>query len=263
MFQRPLLVLLVATCALSSGCDTTRRVLAYVLVPDETEIEIGAQVAEQIEAEQRVHSSRRLQSYIEGITEALLPPALEDRPGIDYHVKVLDDPEQINAFAVLGGFLYIYSGLLLTAEDESEVAGVLAHEIGHIVGRHSANQLAARFGMDFLFQLILGEDLQLLGQVVSYLGSARFSRDDEREADSFGVRYAIAAGYDPRGLLRFFEKLQELKGRRPSALEKLLSTHPPTDERIRRIEHLIDQHGTSGGQRYRTRFMQETAILRR
>ena len=263
MSQRTLLVLLIATCALSSGCDTSRRILGYVLVPDETEIELGAQVAAQIEAQQRLHPNRRLQSYVQRVTETLLPPALEDRPGIDYRVKVLDAPREINAFAVLGGYLYVYSGLLLVLEDEAELAGVLAHEIGHIVGRHSANQLAAHFGMELLANLVLGEDLQLLGQIVSYLGSARFSRDDEREADAFGVRYAIAAGYDPRGLLRFFERLKELEGRRPSDLEKLFASHPPTGERIRSIERLIDQYGASAGQRYQARFERETAVLRR
>ena len=261
MFQRSLLILLIATCALPSGCDTSRRVLGYVL--DETEIGLGTQLAAQIEEEQRLHSNRRLQSYIQRIAEAMIPFALEDRPGIEYHIKVIDAPEEINAFAVPGGFIYVYSGLLLVAEDEAEIAGVLAHEIGHIVGRHSINQLAARFGMSLLISLTLGEDLELLGQIGASLASARFSRDDEREADTFGVRYAIAAGYDPRGLLRFFEKLKKLKGRRPSSLEKLFASHPPTDERIRRIERLIDQYGASGGQRYQARFERETAVLRR
>ena len=261
MLQRSLLILLIATCALPSGCDTSRRVLGYVL--DETEVELGTQLAAQIEEEQRLHSNRRLQSYIQRIAEAMIPFALEDRPGIEYQVKVIDAPEEINAFAVPGGFIYVYSGLLMVAEDEAEIAGVLAHEIGHIVGRHSINQLAARFGMSLLITLTLGEDLELLGQIGASLASARFSRDDEREADTFGIRYSIAAGYDPRGLLRFFEKLKELKGRRPSSLEKLFSSHPPTDERIRRIERLIDQSGASGGQRYQARFERETAVLRR
>ena len=102
-----------------------------------------------------------------------------------------------------------------------------------------------------------------LGQIASQLGSARFSRDDEREADTFGVRYAIAAGYDPRGLLRFFEKLKKLEARRRSDLENLFASHPPTGERIRRIERLIDQYGASGGQSYRARFERETSVLRR
>ena len=262
MLQRILLVLLVAT-ALSSGCSTSRRVLGYVLISDKTEIKLGTQLAAQIEAQQRLHPDRRFQSYIQRVAAALLPLALEDRPGIRYRVKVLDDPKQINAFAVLGGYLYVYSGLLLVLEDESELAGVLAHEIGHIVGRHSANQLASRFGMDLLTRLALGEDPYQLGEIASQLSGARFSRDDEREADTFGIRYAIAAGYDPRGLLRFFEKLKKLQARRHSDLEKLFASHPPTGERIRRIEHLIDQYGGPEGQRNRARFVRETVVLRR
>ena len=293
MPQRTLLVLLIATCALSSGCVTVRRELGYALISDKTELELGTRLAAQIEQAERVHASAQLQSYVQRVTADLVqasrahdPDAqrsvsrgrtdgpegseyaqrdahLRDRPGIRYRVKVLDDPQQVNAFAVPGGYLYVYSGLLLVLEDEAELAGVLAHEIGHIVGRHSANQLAARLGMDILTRLALGEDPHRIGQIATQLSSARFSRDDEREADAFGVRYAIAAGYDPHGLLRFFTKLKKLKTRRPSDIEKLFASHPPTSERIRRIEHLIDQYGAPEGQRYRTRFVQETAVVRR
>ena len=298
MLQRTLLVLLIATCALSSNCATVRRELGYALISDKTEIKLGTKLAVQIEQSERVHASAQLQSYVQRVTAVLVQAsrangpdaqrtvtrertdgpegseyaqrdadstqrAQRDRPGIRYRVKVLDDPKQVNAFAVPGGYLYVYSGLLLVLEDEAELAGVLAHEIGHIVGRHSANQLAARLGIDVLTSLALGEDPYQLGQIASQLSGARFSRDDEREADTLGIRYAIAAGYDPRGLLRFFEKLKKLEARRRSDLEKLFASHPPTGERIRRIERLIDQYGGSGGQRYRARFVRETAVLRR
>lgn len=298
MSQRTLLVLLTATCVLSSGCVSVRRGLGSALISDKTEIELGTKVAARIEQNERVHASAQLQSYVQRVTATLIeasrdhgpdaqrslvhgrtdgpegseyaqrtaastPRALRARPGIRYRVKVLDDPKQVNAFAVPGGYLYVYSGLLTVLEDEAELAGVLAHEIGHIVGRHSANQLAARWGMDLLTRLALGEDPHQIGQIATQLSSARFSRDDEREADTFGVRCAIAAGYDPRGLLRFFERLKKLQARRHSDLEKLFASHPPTSERIRRIERLIDQYGPPEGQRYRTRFVQETAVVRR
>lgn len=287
MPQRTLLVLLIATCALSSGCVTVRRELGYALISDKTELELGTRLAAQIEQAERVHASAQLQSYVQRVTADLVqasrahgPDAqrtdgpegseyaqrdahLRDRPGIRYRVKVLDDPQQVNAFAVPGGYLYVYSGLLLVLEDEAELAGVLAHEIGHIVGRHSANQLAARLGMDILTRLALGEDPHRIGQIATQLSSARFSRDDEREADAFGVRYAIAAGYDPHGLLRFFARLKKLKTRRSSDIEKLFTSHPPTSERIRLIEDLIDQYGAPEGQHYRTRFVRETAVVRR
>ena len=302
MLQRTLLVLFIATCTLSSGCATVRHGLGRTLVPDQIEFLLGAQVSAQIEKNERVHPSAPLQAYVQRVTEGLLKAphtdgpegseyarrgatrgrtdgpegseytqrdaystqhALRDRPGLRYRVKVLDDPEQVNAFAVPGGYLYVYSGLLLIAEDEAELAGVLAHEIGHIVGRHSINQLVSQLGMDILKDLAFDEDPHQIGQIASQLASARFSRDDEREADTFGVRYAIAAGYDPRGLLRFFEKLNKLETRRRSDLEKLFASHPPTGERIRRIERLIDQYGASEGERYRARFVRETSVLRR
>ena len=251
--------LVLATLA---GCATVRRELGHALISDQTEIELGTKLAAQIEAEEHVHPDSRLQAYIQRVTRPLIAEAQPDRPGIRYQIKVIDDPAQINAFAVPGGFLYVYSGLLLVASDEAEVAGVLGHEIGHIVGRHSANQLAAQFGFELLAGLALGEDPYKLGQIASQLSRARFSRHDEREADVFGVKYTVVAGYDPRGLMDFFNKFKELEARRPSDLEKLFSSHPPTGERIRRIEQLITEHGATGGERHHERFLRATAALR-
>jgi beta-barrel assembly-enhancing protease len=144
---------------------------------------------------------------------------------------------------------------------------VLAHEIGHIVGRHSANQLAAQFGIQLLTSIALGEEpnqgAAIIAQMAAQLGSARFSRDDEREADKYGVKYTIDAGYDPEGLLSFFAKLKKLEGGKRSDVEKLLSSHPATDERIRDIEARIERYGAEGGKKNRERFLRETAALRR
>jgi len=180
---------------------------------------------------------------------------------------VLDNPNQINAFALPAGFLYVYTGLLLAADNEAELAGILAHEIGHVVGRHSANQLATQLGLNILVSLALGENSEELASLAAQAGTsgalARFSRDDEREADAFGVKYTIAAGYDPRGLLTFFEKLKKLEGRRQSGLESLLSSHPATQERIDRIDRMIQKAGNPAGTTRRDRFLEATASLRR
>ena len=92
---------------------------------------------------------------------------------------------------------------------------------------------------------------------------ARFSRDDEREADKFGVKYTIVAGYDPRGLLTFFQKMKKMEGRRRSELDNLLASHPATEERIRRIEKMIAAAGSPGGRTEAQRYLQKTAVLRR
>ena len=258
------LLLLVAL----SGCAGVRQQLGRSLVPPETEIELGRRLSREIEAEQPVLRDSEIQRYAAGIGRPLVLASHRDRPGIRYRIRVLDDPRQVNAFALPGGFIYLYSGLLLFAENEAEIAGVLAHEIGHVVGRHSANQLAARFGLELLGAIALGEEPALLAEAAADLasagGMAAFSRDDEREADRYGVSYTIAAGYDPRGLITFFTKLLEAgSGRRQGGFEKLMSTHPATAERIRDIEKRITRAGDPGGRLEAGRFQRMRARLER
>ena len=253
-------------CSQISGCAAARHRLGFALVPVETEIALGARIAASIEAREKILPLPGVQAYVRQIGMRLVRPSLQDRSGIRYRFIVLDDARQVNAFAVPGGHIYVYSGLLLAAGDEAEVAGVLAHEIGHVVGRHGANQLAAQLGMSILTRLALGEDPAQLASIALDWGSAgalrRFSREDEHQADGYGVAYAIAAGYDPRGLLTFFERLQKTERGERSPWENLMATHPPTSERIRRIEEMIARAGNPRGQTYRERFARETAALR-
>ncbi len=150
----------------------------------------------------RVHPDPILQSYVGDIAAPLVQASHADRQGIDYSITLLDEPKQVNAFALPGGPIFVFSGLLLLADNEAEVAGVLAHEIGHIVGRHSANQMATKLGMDMLLGMALGEQPGEVARLAAELGAggtfAQFSRDDERESDEFGVAYTIVAGYDLR-----------------------------------------------------------------
>ena len=183
-----------------------------------------------------------------------------------YVLAVLDDDGQVNAFAVPGGYLFVYSGLLL-AENEAELAGVLAYEIDHVVGRHSANQLATQYGMEFLLGLALGTDPDEVATMTSdWLGagaSARFSRDDEREADDYGFRYLLGAGYDPEGLLTFFEKIGEFEAKPSGDLDALMASHTATDERIQRLGQKIAKTGDPCGWLEVERYRQRTAVLRR
>ena len=250
-----------------NGCAAVRQQLGAALVPLQTEIELGEKMAAAIEAREKIHPDRQLQAYIRQIAAPMMRQSLADRPGITYAITVLDDPDQVNAFALPGGFLYVYTGLLLLAENEAEVAGVLAHEIGHVVGRHSANQLATQYGLALLSSLALGEDPDEIARLTSgWIGAgaqAHFSRDDEREADGYGVKYLIGAAYAPRGLLSFFQKLKQLERGQKSKLDKLLATHPPTEERIQRIEKMIRRAGNPAGKTAAVRFKNGTAVLRR
>ncbi len=250
-----------------TSCTTVRYQLGQVLISDETEYALGAQLAAHIDSTQTKVSDVQLQRYIEEIAAPLVERAQSDRPGVSYRFTVLDDPNQVNAFAAPGGFLYVYSGLLIAAEDEAELAGVLAHEIGHIVGRHSANQLAAQFGLQLVTAIALGEQASeyalQVAQMATQLGQARFSRDDERQADRYGLRYVIDSGYDANGLLRFFEKLKALDGGQRSQVEHLFASHPATDERLRDLEERIARAGAATGRSNAQRYMRETASLRR
>ena len=135
------------------------------------------------------------QRYVERIAAPLVERAREDRSGVSYRFAALDGLAQVNAFAASGGFLYVYSGLVIAAEHEDELAGVLAHRIGHIVGRYSANQLASQFGLQLISAIALGESASEyavdIANITARLSSARFSRDDERQADRYVLQYIV------------------------------------------------------------------------
>ncbi len=261
--RRLVLALVVAAGVGSSGCAPMRQVLGRELVPVATEVELGQSLAKQIEAEYTVASDPELQSYVRFLAQPLIEQARVDRPDIDYRITVLDDPQQVNAFALPGGPMYVFTGLLALAEDEAEVVGVLSHELGHVVARHSANQLGTQFGVQVLMSMALGEDpaqlAELAGQLAGAGAMARFGRDDERQADDYGVKYTAGAGYDPRGLIDLFAKMDS--GERAGSFAKLLASHPATDERIARIEGRIAKL-PPGGERHAERYLRMTATLR-
>ncbi len=248
------------TCGLA-GCSAVRQTLGMSLVPVETEIKLGRELAAQIESQQRLLPDEAIQQYVNDIALPLLLASRADRSDLRYHIAVLDDPKQVNAFALPGGFIYVYSGLLLFAHNEAEVAGVLAHEIGHVVGRHSANSLATQMGMGALLSLALGQAQDELAEAAAQMAGAgtlaAFSRKDEREADRYGVAYTVAAGYHPRGLVTFFTRLMHAEGGSSSyrtSYEVLMSSHPATSERIRDVERLIASTGVTSGRTEQERF---------
>jgi hypothetical protein len=163
---------------------------------------------------------------------------------IPFTIKVVDE-EVVNAFALPGGFLYVNRGLIEAAENEAEVAGVMAHEIAHVTARHGVEQQSkAQFFNYASIPLIFlggvgGYAIQSVVGLVVPLGFLKFSRGAEKEADRLGAQYMWASGYDPNALITFFEKLQGSEKRKPGTLEKLFSTHPMTGDRITEVQKLI------------------------
>ena len=163
------------------------------------------------------------------------------------YFKVVDT-EVVNAFALPGGWLYINRGLIAAAENESELAGVVGHEIGHVVGRHGARQITKAFGLQMLLELAVGEKpsaaRQIAGQfaeVGAGLTLLKYGREAEREADRFAVEETYAAGIDPEGMATFFEKLMAMHASEPKGVEVWFSTHPPSRERIANVRAQIQK----------------------
>lgn len=236
-----------------SGCASTggfTRLAGDLFVPPETEKQLGTQFSTEISKQYKTIPEGPVRDYVERMGLRIAIVSKEDRSDLNYKFSVIDDPKTVNAFAVPGGYIYVYTGLLLMAENEAEVAAVIAHETAHVVRRHSANQLGTRMGMAALTSMALGDDPSLTAQVIAGLATTasalKFSRDDEREADAYGMKYLVKAGYDPGAMVSFFEKLQ---GQNPneSRVAAFLSTHPLTSERIANMKAEEAKYGNPRG----------------
>lgn len=240
---------------LTTGCTAQRvsaeKAIARTFISDEQEEQIGAQVKKELEQKEKIQyvQDPAIVEYVNSISTPILRAANKDRRGVKWKIHVINDPKTVNAFATPGGYLYVYTGLILAADNEAELAGVMAHEAGHVVGRHSARAMVNAYGIQALSELALGKDPGTAGQIATQLvgGGAMLAhgRSEETEADDYGARYAAAAGYDPRGLITFFEKLKRQEGTTPGVL-KWLSTHPTSADRIKHLQDYISQNRLSG-----------------
>lgn len=240
-------ILLVTT----TGCETLRQgemALANLQYSPQVEYQIGNQFAEQLSEEYKIIREPEAQAWLDKMGQRLLRAF----PPVDYQYNfyLVESPE-VNAFAVPGGHCYVNVGLILFADNEAQVAAVVGHEIAHIIARHGMRNIqrieAAQLAGGAISSRI-EDDLSRQAAAVAiqggtYLAMRQFSRDDEREADRLGVQAMIEAGYDPREGVQFFEKLNALQGGAGDAslLSKLMSTHPPTPERIDNIHELISE----------------------
>jgi predicted Zn-dependent protease len=201
----------------------------------EQEIGMGKEYSEAIESRTKLLRDPIIIEYVNRIGQNIVRNSDAKVP---FTIKVIDS-EEVNAFALPGGFLYVNSGLILTAEDEAELAAVMAHEIAHVAARHATRQMTR----SQMFQLasiplmlagggVVGLALQEATALAVPLSMMKFSRGFEAEADYLGVEYLYKAGYDPQALISFFERIQALEKQKPGLMTRAFSNHPQTHDRV-------------------------------
>ena len=209
----------------------------------EKEIALGKQLAQEVERQAKIIDDPVIAEYVNRVGQNLVRNSDAKVP---FTIKVLDS-EEVNAFALPGGFFFVNSGLILKADNESELAGVMAHEIAHVAARHGTRQATRGTIINYAsIPLIFmggwtGYAIRQGAGLAIPLGFLTFSRGFEAEADMLGLEYMYKAGYDPTSFVDFFEKIQTLEKKKPGTLSKVFSTHPMTDDRIKSAQKNISE----------------------
>jgi beta-barrel assembly-enhancing protease len=210
----------------------------------EKEIAMGKQLAQEVERQAKLIDDPVISEYVNRVGQNLVRNSDAKVP---FTIKVIDS-EEVNAFALPGGFFFVYSGLIMKAESESELAGVMAHEIAHVAARHGTRQATkGQIANIATIPLIFmggwaGYGIRQAASVLVPVGFLKFSRSMESEADLLGLEYMYKTGYDPGAFVDFFEKIQTLEKRKPGTMSKVFSSHPPTDDRIKNSQKNIQEY---------------------
>ncbi len=229
-----------------SGCSTEYNIVTgqqeSYYYSTEREVELGVAMAKQLEKQVKLVEDPLVQERVQSIGKKIA--AVSDRKDIDYSFKAIADDE-VNAVSLPGGFVYVNKGLIDRVDNDAELAGVLGHEVGHIVARHSIKKLQAMTGYSWA---------RLASIFVPQAGPARvtadmaftelflgYGREDELLADQLGTRYSKRAGYNPKAMISFLEKLQEHNRRKPLQPKNYLKTHPYVPDRIRVVKEELGE----------------------
>ncbi|MDD2679914.1 MAG: Maf family nucleotide pyrophosphatase [Candidatus Omnitrophica bacterium] len=236
----PLLSILLSGCSTEYNVVTGEQEVYYYST--DKEVQMGRAIAKEVAKEYKFADDPLMQKRVEDIGKKI--SAVCDRQEIDYHFFVLNDDE-VNAVSLPGGYVYIFKGLVDKVANDDELAGVVAHEVGHIVARHSIKKLQAMQGYSILRMLVAvapssGEAAAAADTAFTEL-MIGYSREDELLADQLGTRYAKLAGYDPHAMIKFLEKLQEVERRRPLQEKNYYKTHPYVPDRIRIVKEELGE----------------------
>jgi len=233
-------------CLLLSGCSTEYNIATgkeeTFYYSTDKEIQIGESIAREVDKKYKLVDDPLIEKRVEDIGKKIV--SVCDRKDIDYHFKALEDKE-VNAVSLPGGFVYINKGLIDNVTSDDELAGVLAHEVGHIVARHSIKKLQAIMGYSILRVLVASVpqtgDVGTAADIAFTELLLGYGRKDELLADQLAARYTKLAGYNPRGIITFLEKLHEINRRKPLRPKSYFKTHPYVPDRIRVVKQELGE----------------------
>ena len=220
-----------------------RRVAHRSIISEQKEIAIGKRYSTEIDRSARIIKDPVINEYVNRVAQNV---ARNSDLKIPLTVKIIDSPD-INAFALPGGFLYVNSGLLQAANEEDQLAGVVAHEIAHVAARHWASQMTKATILQYAMLPLMFTPMSMgvyYGVMEAYMNGVplaflKFNRNDEAEADYLGIQYMYKSGYDPNAYVAFFGKIVQEQRSNPGAVPTIFADHPPTADRIIRTEQEI------------------------
>src|SRR6267143_652916 len=214
--------------------NINKGIIAKMSGSTEKEVRMGRELAAEVDRQAKFIDDPMITEYVNRVDQNIV---LHSDARIPFTIKVIDSDE-VNAFALPGGFFYVNKGLILAADNEAELAGVMAHEIAHVCARHAVeNQTKASLleylamGTSIFLGGIIGNVLYNGGGLIEGMAFLKFSRGAEEEADKLGIQYMWAAGYDPNAMATMFEKLEAKNKKKPGTISKLFASHPAPPER--------------------------------
>ena len=251
----PLLLMVAVTLAGPVACSTTSgaggavtEAAAGVLLPPEQEEKLGEEFSAQVEQELPLLEDPEVRAYVEQLGEACVDAA-GDRAAeeIEFEFNVIDKPDVQNAFAGPGGQIYMYTGLLRSADNAAEVGAVMCHEVAHVTERHVAERLVAAYGLQALASAALGQNPGLLAQLATAVAGQgfmlKYSRDMEKEADLVGFQFMTETELDPIGFVTYFERMI---GQGPN-VPVFLRSHPSPERRAEYLRAALEAYGNPPG----------------
>ena len=262
------IIVLLSALAFLTSCGITKGggIKSFNIFTIENDKALGQQVATEIDGNRQEYpildSARNPvpYKYIYDMRNKILNSGnVKHKDDFVWRVRIIQDDNTKNAFCTPGGYIYVYTGLIKYLDSEEQLAGVLAHEIGHADLRHSTRQMTKLYGLDVMLSIIAG-NRTLIQDLTSSIISLRFSRSHETEADMASVTYLCPTDYDAAGGAKFFEKI-EAQAEGALASPEWLSTHPSPANRVAFFYNQAIEQGCTGKETYKTRYEQFVASL--